>query len=355
MREMTTHERMTRMLAHKDADRVPIIDYPWGATFERWHNEGLPKDADWLDFFGLDRFVSIGADNSPRYPRRMIEETEEYIIETSNWGATLKTWKHRGGVPEFLDFTIKGRDSWQDAKGRMTPGRDRVDWEHLKKNYPTWRQQGAWIDAGFWFGFDVAHSWAIGTERVLTAMVEEPEWLVDIFNTYLDLDIALFEMIWQEGYRFNGIRWPDDMGYKGHQFFSLEMYRELLKPVHKRAADWAHAKGLAVALHSCGDVRPMIPDLLDMGIDILNPIEVKAGMDPILLKKQYGDRLVLHGGLNAALFWEPEKLWEHMRKVVPVVKQNGGYILSSDHSVPDSVSLEDFRRFVELGKELATY
>jgi uroporphyrinogen decarboxylase len=353
--ELSTRERMQRMLDHKDADRVPITDSPWGATLARWHREGLPDGVDWAEHFGLDRFVSMWVDNSPRLPTRVIEETDEYVIRVSDWGVTMKDWKNRGGVPEFLDFAVKGPDSWRDAKARMVPSRDRVDWKRLRAEYPTWREQGAWITAEFWFGFDITHSWFVGTERVLEAIHEEPEWLADIFNHCLDVDLALYEMIYDEGYRFDAIKWPDDMGYKGHQFFSTKTYRELLKPVHKRAADWAHAHGAKVELHSCGDIRPLVPELIDIGIDILNPIEVKAGMDPVLLKKTYGDKLVFHGGINAALYWHPEKLWEHMREVVPAMKENGGYVLSSDHSVPDSVSYEQFRQFVACAKELAAY
>jgi uroporphyrinogen decarboxylase len=110
-----------------------------------------------------------------------------------------------------------------------------------------------------------------------------------------------------------------------------------------------------VSLHSCGDVRPFVPELIEIGVDILNPIEVKAGMDPVALKRQYGRTLAFHGGLNAALYPQPEKLYAEMRKVVPEMKKGGGYVISTDHSVPDSVSLEDFRRFVALSKELAAY
>lgn len=355
MKTLSTHERVTRMIEHREADRVPITDSPWSATLERWHKEGLPANVDWADYFGMDRFAHIGVDNSPRYPEKTLEETPEYSITTSQWGATLKNWKHRGGVPEFLDFAIKDPDSWKDAKARMTGASDRIPWEHLKKNFARWREQGAWIEAGFWFGFDVTHSWAVGTERVLEALVENPEWLADMFNHFLDVDLALYEQIWEAGYRFDAISWPDDMGYKGHQFFSLRTYRDLLKPVHKRAADWAHAKGVKVRLHSCGDIRPMIPDLLEIGVDVLNPVEVKAGMDPLALKGLYGDRLTFHGGLNAALFWEPAKLEAHMRAVIPRMKEHGGYIISSDHSVPDSVSLEQFREFVALARQLSSY
>jgi uroporphyrinogen decarboxylase len=355
MVELTTRERMKRMLEHRDADRVPITDSPWGATLERWRNEGLPEKVDWAEYLGLDRFVGVGVDNSPRYPVKTLEQTDDYTIHVSAWGATMKNWRHRGGVPEFLDFTIKDPTAWSEAKKRMTPSRDRINWDWLKKQYPTWQQQGAWITAEFWFGFDITHSWTVGTERVLEALVDEPEWLVDMWNTELDLDLQLFDMLYEEGFRFDAIRWPDDMGYKGNQFFSLKMYRDLLKPVHRRAAEWAQAHDAKVHLHSCGDVRPLIPDLIDLGVDILNPIEVKAGMDPVALKKEYGDKLVFHGGLNAALYPEPEKLWAEMRRVIPEVKKSGGYLLSTDHSVPDCVSLEQFKQFVALGKELGRY
>jgi uroporphyrinogen decarboxylase len=165
----------------------------------------------------------------------------------------------------------------------------------------------------------------------------------------------MFEMIWDEGYTFDEIHWPDDMGYKGTQFFSLDMYRNLVKPAQKRACDWAHAKGIKAHLHTCGNINKFVPDLIDAGVDMLNPLEVKAGVDPIALKKQYGDKLAFHGGINAVIYSDREKLTAEMKRIVPVMKKDGGYWLSSDHSVPESVSLEDFRYFVELGKALGKY
>lgn len=355
MPEMTSHERFSRMFNHQDADRVPIIDGPWGATLERWAREGMPEGVSYVDFFGLDQVGHFGVDNSPRYPHRVIEETDEYVIATSAWGATLKNWKHAASTPEFLDFTIKDRESWSAAKARMTPDPDRIDWAALEKEYPVWKNEGYWLQAGFWFGFDVTHSWAVGTERVLMAMVEDPDWCSDMFNTYLDLDIALFDMVLDKGYTFDCIFWPDDMGYKYHQFFSLDTYRELVKPVQRRAVEWAHSRGMKAELHSCGNVMPLVPEFVEFGLDGLNPLEVKAGMDPEALKAEYGDRLVLHGGINALLYEDPEALEAEIRRIVPILKENGGYIFSSDHSVPSSVSLEQFRHIVALAKELGSY
>lgn len=346
---------MQRMYEHKEADRVPIDDSPWGSTIERWEREGMPKGMNFRDYFGLDHIYYIQADNSPRYPAETIEETDEYKITTTAWGATLKNWKHAGGVPEFLDFKIVDRDSWAEAKARMVPSKERIDWDLLAREYPQWRKSGAWVSTYWWFGFDVAHAWAVGTERLLMAMAFDPEWCVDMFNSYLDLDIALFEMVWEAGYTFDEIHWPDDMGFKGKTFFSLDMYKELVKPVQKRAADWAHQHGIKAHLHSCGNIMPFVPDIVDAGIDMLNPLEVKAGMDPVRLKSQFGDKLAFHGGINATLYSKPDALRAEMEKVVPVMKTGGGYWLSSDHSVPESVSLEDFRYFVEVGKELGSY
>lgn len=355
MAQMTSHERFSRMFKHQVADRVPIIDEPWGATIERWQAEGMPKDVDWVDYFDIDHVAGIGANNSPLYPVKTLEETEQYRIHTSAWGVTMKSWKHAGGTPEFMDFTIVDEASWKEAKKRMTPTRDRINWARLEKEYKGWREKGYWIRANFWFGFDITHSWTVGTERLLMALVESPEWCMDMFNTELDMNLRLFDMIWEAGYHFDEIMWPDDLGYKNNQFMSLNMYRQLLKPVMKRACDWAHAKGVYTHLHSCGDVNPFVPEFIEIGIDALNPLEVKAGMDGAYLKKTFGDKLVLHGGLNAVLWDDFDKFAAQMERLVPIFKANGGYILSSDHSVPNSVPLETFRRTIELAKKLGSY
>ena len=173
---LTSRERFQRMFEHREADRVPIQDSPWGDTIARWRKEGMPENADWTDYFCIDKIAGIGADNSPRYPVKTLEENDQYKIYTTKWGATMKQWKHATSTPEFLDFTIKDPDSWRKAKALMTPSKDRVDWEHMQKNYRRWRDEGYWIQGNLWFGFDVTHSWAVGTERFLLAMLEDPEW-----------------------------------------------------------------------------------------------------------------------------------------------------------------------------------
>ena len=352
---MNSYERIKRMYEHREADRVPIIDKPWNGTLRRWREEGMPAGVQWEDYFGADKVAIFKVDITPRYERKILEENDRWYIETSDWGVTMKHFKEEDSTPEFLDYKVVDEESWADAKKRMTLDDDRIPWDMLKKEYPRWRTEGQWVRAVFWFGFDVTHSWMMGTENHLIAMYEDPDLVIDMYNTYLDCCIKQFEKIWDAGYKFDAIFWPDDMGYKGTTFFSNELYRELLKPVHKRAVDWAHNRGIYAHLHSCGNIMTRIDDLMDIGLDALNPLEVKAGMEPLTLKEKYGDKLTLHGGINAVLWDDKDAVIEEVRRCVPVLKQNGGYIFASDHSIPNSVSLENFRAIVEEVKRVGTY
>lgn len=352
---MTSWERFKRMYEHREADRIPIIDEPWSGTLRRWRREGMPEGMDWCDYFDVDKLGIINIDISPRMPEITLEETDRYYIRTSPWGVTMKHFKEEDSTPEFLDFTITTQEAWDQAKKQMTLEDDRIPWEMLRQNYDKWRAEGRWIRAVFWFGFDVTHSWMMGTENTLIAMMEEPELVEDMFDTYLSRCETLFSRIWDAGYHFDEIFWYDDMGYKGTTFFSPNMYRSMLQPYHKRAVDWAHNRGIYAQLHSCGDVMTLLPDIVATGVDALNPLEVKAGMDAFKIKKEYGDRLVLHGGINAVLWNDKDAILEEIDRKVPVLKENSGFIFSSDHSIPNSVSLENMKAIVEEVKRVGRY
>ena len=355
MEQMTRYERFKRMYEHKEADRVPIIDSPWAGTIRRWKKEGMPENCNWTDYFGVDSLVGISVDITPRFEETIIEETDRYIIKTSSWGVTMKHFKEEDSTPEMIDYKVKTAEEWEAAKKLMTLDDDRIPWQYLKDNYEKWRSNGEWISACFWFGFDVTHSWMMGTENLLIAMMEEPELIEDMFDTYLNNCIALHQRIWDAGYHFDEINWPDDMGYKGTTFFSPAMYRQMVKPFHAKAAKFAHDKGIYARLHSCGNIMTLVPDILDAGIDALNPLEVKAGVDAKKLKQEFGDKLVLHGGINAVNWKNPDAIIEEINEKVPVLKENGGYIFSSDHSIPNDVSLENLKLIVEEAKRVGRY
>lgn len=356
MIQLTERERILRTYRRQEVDRIPMLDAAWAGTKRRWYNEGMPKHLRWEDYFGFDRVVRVCPDNSPRYPVKILEQNERYRIQTTAWGGTQKSFFELDSTPEALAFYYDSSDKWPEAKSAMMTYHDnRIPWKMLEENYPKWKAEGRFLQLVIWFGFDVAHTRLTGTENMLIGMYDEPEWVTDVFDTYLNTSLDLCQRILDAGYEFDGIFWYDDMGYKGAPFFSPTAYRELLKPYHKKAIDWAHERGLVTEMHSCGFIEPLLPDIVDIGLEMLNPLEVKAGMDPHKLKKLYGDKLAFHGGINAQLWDNIDLVKAEMERIIPAMKEGGGYVFASDHSIPNSVSLDNMRRIAELAHKLGKY
>ena len=356
MVELTERERILRTYRHQEVDRVPMVDKPWAGTLRRWVKEGMPENVSWEDYFGFDHLIKVAIDNSPRFEKKILESNDRYVIQTTPWGVTEKVFQELDSTPECLSFYYDNAEKWEEAKQQMLIyHEDRIPWDDLKKQYPKWKAEGRFLQLRLWFGFDVAHSHMIGTENCLMGMIEEPEWITDVFDTYLRTSMDLCQRILDAGYEFDGIFWYDDMGYKGTPFFSTQTYRDLLKPFHKKAVDWAHERGMVAELHSCGFIEPLLPDILETGVEMLNPLEIKAGMDPQRLKTLYGDQLGFHGGINAQLWDKIDEVKAEMERIIPIMKEGGGYIFASDHSIPNSVSFQNMKEIAELAHRLGKY
>jgi len=147
------------------------------------------------------------------------------------------------------------------------------------------------------------------------------------------------------------------MGFKNRPFMSPDMYRELILPGHQRTVGWAKERGLPVIMHSCGMVEPLLPHMIEAGIDCLQVIEVKAGMDLLKLYREYGERLSFMGGIDVRTLYSNDSALVNaeLEAKVPIVKGNYGYVLHSDHSIPNTVSYDTYCYFVERGLGLGRY
>lgn len=127
-----------------------------------------------------------------------------------------------------------------------------------------------------------------------------------------------------------GIEWSDAKIYPPFSF-STGTFSSISAMMASmlRAVEWAHNRGIYARLHSCGNIMSLLPDILDTGVDALNPLEVKAGMDAVKIKKELGDKLVLHGGINAvnARLWKgctSSRYIAGEKKVVPLYPMSSG-------------------------------
>ena len=116
---LTERERMLRTYRRQEIDRIPMLDLPWAGTLRRWHNEGMPENVAWEDQFGFDKWIRFSTDNSPRFERKLIEQTDRYKIVTTPWGATQKVFNELDSTPDVLDFYYDSSDKWEEAKAAM--------------------------------------------------------------------------------------------------------------------------------------------------------------------------------------------------------------------------------------------
>lgn len=357
---MTGKERIERQLSHQSVDRIGVAEEFWDQTCKKWEREGhLQTGEDPVNHFELD-LSTMWAFNYTLHPEeqgKILEEDEDTYLLLNGNHAKLRYLKHHASPPENVGYEIVDRDSWGEmGKPFLTPSRERIDFSGYRHE----REQSAKHNRFFcWSGipvFECMHP-ICGHETMLMSMVLDPDWIKDMGQTYADLNINLMEILFAEEGLPDGIWFYDDLGFREKPFISPAMYAELIMPYHKKLIDYAHGLGLKVILHSCGFVEPLLPHMLEAGIDCLEAIEVKAGMDLHRIYKNYGERLALMGGLDIRPVGRNDRdgIRSELESKIPFIKEHNGFIFHSDHSIPESTDYETYQYFLNLGKELGQY
>lgn len=359
---MTGKERIARILKRQPVDRIGLYEHFWGDTCKLWQQQGHIKAGEALDdHFGFD-LVNCWCFNlmaNLDFQPVTIEETAETKLIKDGNGATLRRHKLHETTPEHVDFDVKDRAVWEaQIKPFLTAKLDRrrINFENYRHAHKRAAQKNRFFNWGGVNVFELMHP-VCGHENMLVGMALDPDWVKDMAQTYADLTIGLMETLFAEEGLPDGIWFYEDMGFKERPFMSPEMYREIIQPAHARTIGYCHAKGLPVIMHSCGFVEPLLPGMLAAGIDCLQVIEVKAGMDPLRIHRNFGDRLSLCGGMDARNLVANDRaaIRRELAAKIPLLKRNNGYILHSDHSIPETCSYETYRFFVDEGLRLGTY
>lgn len=356
---MTSIERMQRTLERKPVDMNPIAVSPWGATVNRWRSEGhIGPNEDVAEHFGQD-LRSGGWLNSVvdlEFKAVVLDETAETILTLDGNGAKLRRHKLHDSTPDHIGFTVTDRKSWEEfAKPRLSQvDRRRIPFDGYRQAKAYAAEKQRFYCWGGVAPFEQMHP-LCGHEIMLMGMALDPEWVKDMVLTYARLTLHHLEILFAEEGKPDGMFFYEDMGFKHKPFMSPAMYREIMLPGHKLLFDFAHSLGCKVIVHSCGYVEPLVPGLIEAGMDCLQAMEVKAGMDLPTLFSRFGDRIAFYGGVDvrtlisndiAAIDAEMDK------KILPVVCGGGGYIVHSDHSEPPEVNYETMRHFVERGRRM---
>lgn len=287
----------------------------------------------------------------------VIEEDEETVLLKDGNGAFLRQHKLHNTTPEHVDFTVQNNALWEsEIKPQLSPDKGRLNLNEYIERKRTASESGRFFCMAGINVFELMHP-VCGHEHMLMGMAMDPEWVKDMANTYAELSINLMEMLFAEAGKPDGIWFYEDMGFKNRPFMSPQMYKEIIQPAHKRTIDYAHSRGLPVIMHSCGYIEPLLPGMIEAGIDCLQVIEIKAGMDLLKIHKKFGDKISLCGGMDARnlVANDLDAIKAELKEKIPIIKENFGYILHSDHSIPETCNYETYRFFVDEGLRLGTY
>ncbi len=369
---MTSRQRMRAALRREPVDRIPICDSLWPETAQGWRDQGhIPADADVNEFFGYE-WRMVHFDSSFLLPETILEETESTITRRNAYGTVARYWRGLSAPAELLEFPINCRADWDALKDRKRWHPDRFaltgfysfnstwtppeqDWSLKMDGLRRLRETDAYVLLYLYDAFEA--TWRkMGHEAALMALIDDPEWMREMFRAQIDLIIESYTEMERAGASVDGFFLASDLACKHGPLFSPAIYRDLCQPELKRLCDFLHSRDVDLIFHCDGDMRALLPNLLDAGIDCIQPLEVHAGLDVRELHPRCGDRVSFMGNIGVdEMMLPPDQLEALMAEKVNTAKRGGGYIYHSDHSVPPSVPFERYQHVLNLARKYGAY
>ena len=368
---LNERERFISTMEYRSVDRVPNHEVGvWEQTKDRWQQEGLniyDLTWDWFtgcEHFGLDgrEYIPVNFGMLPAFDVETLEESERYVIYRHANGIITRALKEgesrgmRASMDEYIGFPVKDRADFQEIKRRYDPhlqGRYPSLWKTLR--LPAWKQRQHVLilgvncsTLGFYWR---AREW-MGTEGVSYAWYDQPELMHEMMEFIADFTIEVAKPVLAEitpDYIFIN----EDMAMKNGPLLSPRTYRTFIFPHMRRLVDFFKHSGVPyVMVDTDGNSEPLIPLLMEAGVDGLWPLERASDMDPLAIRQKYGRDLRLWGAVDKReLTKDQAAIDAHLRSLAPLI-EDGGFIPTVDHLVPPDVSLGNFCYYMEQKKRL---
>lgn len=379
MASMTPRERVRAALDHREPDRVPVCVGGTGGKITESRIELLKQhfgiagdvprvlvgpqmmrlDGRVLDALGTDvRFLYM---RPPTGFRQQVAPDGGWYYD---WGLIYR--EHGDGMMyEYTNRPLAGATIESLDDFPLPDARDPARWAGLREEAEKLYRETDFALAAYrpkYNGLFELCQVLRGTEQLLTDMVLEPEFAEALFwKVEEGLKALYLAQLDAVGDFVEWVEMGDDLGTQGGPLISPATYRSLLKPAHADLirAIKAHSPNVRVMYHTCGSIRRFLPDLVEIGVDILNPIQVAAkGMDPAVIKAEYGDRLCFLGGVDAQHLLpsgRPDEVREEVHLRIQQLGPGGGYILAPSHNIGDDVPLDNILAFFDAWRTYGAY
>lgn len=363
---------MNKALGHEEADRVPISDFFWGSFIERWRKDlALPADTDIYRYYDLDWIVTIPNMDPHIKQFEILKEDDEQVLVRTGFEAVICK-KFCYPMPAYLSFdtdsidktkAFEFDDPWDDRR-YFKAGDNQIAGvgDGFIRNSPPWIEtvKSLYPDFPVYGSICEAHEFLwriIGSENVMMWIGLYPEELGKFIRRVYTFVVEITKaQIKAAGGMLAGMVIWGDVAYTNSMLFSPDYWRRYFKPCVTEMVQVCHENNLPVIYHGCGNVSSILEDFIETGIDAYNPLEAKAGLDVVDLRRKFGHRLGFCGNMDVMLWAQANK--QELKKVV-LTKLNaakgGGYIFQSDHSVPSNISGQNYDYVLKLVREYGKY
>lgn len=347
-------------------DHIPDEEFGyWAENSAVWQKQGLPEGINLRDdavsnqYFGFSSRsgVPVNLGLVPNFESRVIEEDEKHRVFIDTDGVKKEVFKDgSSSIPHFIDFPLKGRKEWEEIfkprleiKLKSRYPENREDWEQIKNqfNNQNW-DKPVGIGIGSLFGWLRDRA---GFEGIALLCYDD----FDLVNEMVEHLSALTCSVIKRAAEVIKIDYGDgweDMCFRGGPIISPVMARKLLTPNYRRITDILKKNGCDIIYTDCdGDISEMIDPWLEGGLTGIFPVEVAAGSDPVDIRKKYGEKVVILGGVNKrALISGKDAIREEIKRIKPYVKE-GGWIPHVDHRCPPDVTFENYLYYLDVKRE----
>ncbi len=339
---MTSKERVRKTILHRPTDKLAanLECVPYVA-------EQLMKRYNFNDFeqvyekFDID-IRSVEPDYIGPELKRYYDNGE--LVQESFWGTLSKqvwTGKEYSGYTFY--WPLDQCETVEDVDNYRWPSPDWFDYESVKRKCDRYKDKA--IIMGHPGPFQVATTSIRSMEKLFMDMALNPEVAHRIYDKMVEFELEYYERIFiaADG-QIDILRPHDDYGTQISLLFSIDMWKDYFAENTRKLTNLAHKYGAFYMQHSCGAVRPIIPELIKCGVDVLEPIQKVRGMDPVELKREFGDKLAFHGGIDTQGVLPngtPEDVKKETQYFINTLGANGGYILMASQGFVRDVPLEN--------------
>lgn len=347
---MNARERFYAVMHFEAVDHVPDREFGyWDDTLRRWHAEGLPAwvtDNDKADVcFGFEArpMVPVQLGLLPGFEPSVVEQTDTYRVQMDATG--VKSMVYTDGtssIPHYLAFPLRDRETWErDFRPRLDSASEGrlPEWEVLRRRH-VGRDTPLGVSTGSLLGW--LRNWA-GFEGISLLVYDDPDLVEEATECICQLVCDVLDSM-PTDLQIDFAHGWEDICFNHGPILSPALFARWMVPRYQRITDCLRQRhGVDVVVVDCdGNIDELVPLWLDGGVNCMFPLEVASGTDPYELRRQYGDRVLLKGGVDKrALIAGPEAIDTEIARLEPLVR-DGGYVPHVDHRVPPDVSYENY-------------